>query len=326
MYPWLEWGYPVIQWIQGLGDWLLAPMEIFTFMGTENFYLIVLPVLLWSIDVKLGFRAGVLLITSTSINNLLKLVFSWPRPYWINPEIQAYSTESTSFGLPSGHAQNAVTLWGRIIAATSRRWLQALLALIILFISLSRLYLGVHFPADVLVGWVFGTLLLYAFLRLEKPVGDWIQRIHLRSALLVCVGFSLAFLALGALILNLTAEQEIPAEWTQSPQVAVAAGETFDPRSYDSIVSGAGTLLGLTAGGVLLFRWNQFSAEGTLDKRVLRYLVGTATLGMIFFGLRILFPSDDSLLSIALRYVRYAITGFHVTYSAPRLFVALRLV
>ena len=43
-------GIPVILWFQSLGDWLLGPMKIFSFLGTEDFYLLVLPLVYWGYD------------------------------------------------------------------------------------------------------------------------------------------------------------------------------------------------------------------------------------------------------------------------------------
>ena len=49
-------------WLQGLGSWLYPVMEFFTFMGTENFYLLVLPIILWVFDYYLAFRGGIMLM------------------------------------------------------------------------------------------------------------------------------------------------------------------------------------------------------------------------------------------------------------------------
>src|SRR3990172_5299463 len=62
MNDWLMWGLPVIQFLQSLGDWLVKPMEFFSFLGREEFFLLVLPLLLWCVDVGLGVRAGVILL------------------------------------------------------------------------------------------------------------------------------------------------------------------------------------------------------------------------------------------------------------------------
>ena len=146
-------------WFQNLGEWLYTPMQIFTFMGYQQFYLLFIPVIYWCVDPKLGVRLGIGLMASAAVNGMLKLAFHQPRPYWVDPRVQIYSTES-SFGMPSGHAQNGIVFWG--LLAKKFRTLKSiiLLGLIALFIGISRIYLGVHFLGDVLVGWVAGGLLL----------------------------------------------------------------------------------------------------------------------------------------------------------------------
>ena len=103
MSPWLEWGIPVITWLQGLGDWLIAPMRIITFLGNEEFLLILLPTILWCFDVGLGIRVGMIYIVSGGLSTSLKLLFGTPRPYWVSKEVRALST-ATGFGVPSGHS------------------------------------------------------------------------------------------------------------------------------------------------------------------------------------------------------------------------------
>jgi membrane-associated phospholipid phosphatase len=126
--------------------------------------------MVWCVDASLGLRMGLVLLTSASLNSLLKLAVGWPRPYWVSDQVTAYAYEG-SFGLPSGHAQNSMALWGRMAAGLRRRSWVIGLGLLIFLISLSRLYLGVHFPSDVLAGWLAGGIVLALFLVLEKPVG-----------------------------------------------------------------------------------------------------------------------------------------------------------
>jgi hypothetical protein len=132
----------------------------------------------------------------------LKLAFHLPRPYWIDRRVLALAAES-SYGLPSGHAQDAVAIWGFVAAQLRRPWAWAAALVLVLLISLSRVYLGVHFPTDVLGGWVSGGILLFAFVRWEQPVTAWLRRLNLWPQIALAFGLSLVYLALtgGALAL-----------------------------------------------------------------------------------------------------------------------------
>ena len=175
-----QFGLEMIAALQAL-TWLDVPMRLFTFLGTKEFFIFVLPVIYWCIDARLGIRVAFILLIGTVFNEMLKLAFQGPRPYWISADILALSAEST-FGIPSGHAQTAAGLWGMIALALRRRWAATAAIAVIVLIGVSRLYLGVHFPQDVLAGWVLGGLTLWAFVALWDPVTAWIRRCSLAAA------------------------------------------------------------------------------------------------------------------------------------------------
>ncbi len=323
MNPWLDWGTPLILWLQSLGQGLYGPMAFFTFLGTEEFYLLVLPALYWCLDAGLGLRVGLLLLTSAGLNSALKQAFGWPRPFWVEPQVQALSVEN-SFGLPSGHAQNAVALWGRLGASLRRRWATLGAGLLILLISLSRLYLGVHYPADVLAGWLVGGLLLAAFLRLEAPLARWTRSAPLPGMLGLSLALSLLLLALAGAADAATSGRAIAGPWQQA--YGAQASEPLEvPAAVESALPSAGALFGLAAGATLLFRGRGFDAGGPWSRRGLRFALGVAGVVVVFYGLRALFPSGDSLIPQTLRFLRYTAVGLWIAYGAPRLFQALRL-
>jgi hypothetical protein len=72
------------------------------------------------------------------------------------PVIDAFRLRDLSFGFPSGHTSSAFAVWGGLAVVFRKRWLAWLAPLMIVLIAFSRLYLGVHFLADVLGGAVLG--------------------------------------------------------------------------------------------------------------------------------------------------------------------------
>lgn len=315
MNVWLQWGIPIITWLQGLGDVFLSPMKLFTFLGSEDFFLLVMPALLWCIDIRLGFRIGLILLSSDGINGFLKLSLGFPRPFWVSSDVKALSME-TSFGVPSGHSQTAVAVWGRVAAWLRRGWAYVVLGLLILLISISRLYLGMHFPTDVLAGWIVGGLLLWAFLRFEEPLRARLANTKVTTQIAIAFLVSIAVILLGMAALAIG---PVPsAEWAQA---AANQGIEIDPRSLEGMISTAGALFGFGAGGALLFAWDGFNASGTWWRRVLRYLVGVVGVAVLYFGLKAILPDGVQWL----RYLRYALVTFWVAYLAPRTFVWMRL-
>jgi hypothetical protein len=114
-------GLQVVMWFQSLGLWLSPVMKFFTFLGSTEFYLLVAPALLWCIDSVLGIRLGLYLMINASVNAALKVAIHGPRPYWYSTDVKALGGAETSFGAPSGHAQNAVVVWGTLAARVKTR-------------------------------------------------------------------------------------------------------------------------------------------------------------------------------------------------------------
>lgn len=313
-----------IEWIiaiQSLGGWLELPMRFFTFLGNENFFFLVLPLLYWSVDAGLGLRIGLLLGTSNYLNSILKLLFAAPRPYWVSAQVQAFSHES-SFGIPSGHAQNSAALWGLMAAWLNRPGALILAFLLAFFISFSRLYLGVHFVHDVVLGWLIGYILLLAFLRFWDPVAKWLKGKTLFQQIMIAFVISLFMIAVGFWSTARLEGYVFPAEWANN---ARRAGPLPDPVSVEDTFTSAGALFGLAAGIAWLASRGGYQTSGPLVKRALRYVPGLIGIVILWFGLGQIFPDGETVVPLVLRYVRYALVGFWVTAGAPWLFFHFKL-
>lgn len=170
-----ELSFQLSLYFQSLGDSFRTVMDIFSFMGTEEFYLLIMPLFVWVINYTLGIRLGMMLVLTSSINSFFKYIFHSPRPYWVNTDIKAHAFEN-SFGITSGHSQNPASLFGLLAAQYKRRWLTSTIVIVVFLIGLSRIALGLHFLQDVLSGWTVGLLLLWAFIKLEAPVVNWFNQ------------------------------------------------------------------------------------------------------------------------------------------------------
>src|SRR5687767_14410204 len=111
--------------------------KILSFLGSEQFYLLIMPALLWCVNARLGLRVGVLFLLSANLNGALKLFFHAPRPAWIDTKIIAHAVEA-SFGFPSGHAQNAVAVWGLLAVRAKKPLIWGAALVLAVFIGVSR--------------------------------------------------------------------------------------------------------------------------------------------------------------------------------------------
>ena len=318
----ISFGIDLILHFQAMGEWLETPMVFFSFLGSEDFFLFVLPLVYWCIDAGLGFRIGLILLASTSINGIFKMAMHGPRPYWMSANVQGMASE-TGFGIPSGHAQNAMSVWGIMAARIGRTWAWVAAGAIALLIGVSRLYLGVHFPHDVLFGWLLGALLLWAFLRFWDPVAARLKQMSLRGQVTAAFGASLAIILLAAPVFFLSRGFIVPEEWIANAMRD--GGEAPNPLSLAGAFSAAGTLFGLSAG----FAWDRsrggFSAAGPLGKRVFRYVVGFLGVAILYFGLKAVFPAGEDMLAFVFRYIRYAMVGIWISAGAPWVFSKLQI-
>jgi membrane-associated phospholipid phosphatase len=115
-----------------------------------------------------GIRFTVVCAGGILINQVMKLFFAKPRPELWTRLISEYS-----FSFPSGHAVGSMVVYGFIAyilakeLPTSKRCIYPLASILILAIGFSRLYLGVHYPTDVIAGYGVGVLWLVTCLKIK---------------------------------------------------------------------------------------------------------------------------------------------------------------
>lgn len=125
--------------------------------GTQAYIILLLSAYL-ALDARLGQRLGIFVLVGFYLNFHLKGLVGTERPFLIDPEVARTpeAVPTSGPGFPSGHAQLSVTFWGYAAWWLQRRWCWVLALLVIALISLSRLYLGMHFLVDVVGGLVIG--------------------------------------------------------------------------------------------------------------------------------------------------------------------------
>ncbi len=291
MQPALDWGTGVVLWFQQFSPTLDLPFRGLTFLGGEVFFLLLLPALYWSVDRRLGARLIVLFLISAYLNAAAKTLAAQPRPFDYDSRVKAL-VHAGSGGFPSGHTQHTAVVWGYLCASIRRPAVCVLAAVLMVLVPLSRVYLGVHFPTDLLGGYLLGGLLLWLYLRLEPSLEAWFRR---RGA---------AFQAGTAV--------------TVSAALMLAA-----PAGAPWAMSVGGALCGMGTGFVLERRLVGFKTAAGTGRRLVRVVTGLSVLVLLWSGLRLGF---DGLHPEALfRWVRYAAVGMWGALGAPWLFCAVGL-
>jgi len=160
----LQWGLDCIRLIQG---WASPPltvvMRLITALGSTGVYIAVVCYVYWCVDEKKGLHLGIIALISIWINLSLKWALDQPRPFFSAYDPSVGMISERLGGFPSGHAQNTLVALTIISSWLTRRWAYIAAALICLLVGFSRIYLGVHFPTDVIGGWLIGGILLAAY-------------------------------------------------------------------------------------------------------------------------------------------------------------------
>jgi len=176
-----------------LGDVLFGAV---THLGEELVFMAVAVFVFWCVDKYRGYYLLTVGFVGTVISQFLKILCCIPRPWVIDPTftiVESARAQATGYSFPSGHTQNAVGTFGGIARFTNRTWLRWVMILLALAVSFSRMYLGVHTPLDVGVGFISAVVLLLVLYPLvERMKGN--TRLLLSLAL-VMLGLSAAFWA-----------------------------------------------------------------------------------------------------------------------------------
>ncbi|NLJ81012.1 MAG: phosphatase PAP2 family protein [Firmicutes bacterium] len=270
----------LILWAQGYASpALTAFLKAVTSLGSLEFYMLAIPIIYWVIDKHFGFRFAVFFSLSAYVNSGVKHIFRTARPPL---ELRQIIQEGYSF--PSGHAQGSAAFWGFIALEMKELWASYLALLMVALISFSRIYLGVHWPIDILGGIGIGLVLLLFYNRLaslnpnKAPLPAWI----------------LGSLALAALLFLIHPAGDGPMT--------------------------AGFLLGALLGYRLELLYVDFQEEASLIQNMLKVGIG---LGLLF-GLRLLLKPVTAWLPGNLAVLaRYTLLGLWASLGAPFLFMKL---
>ena len=313
-----EFGIQLIRIFQTLSPTLDGIMNVFTFLGRIEFYMLFITFLYWIVDTSLGFRAFMVLLSTDILGMAFKHLLRQPRPYWISDVDHMGHTE-TSYGIPSTHASDSLSVWAYLAYQIKKRWLWITAILIILLISFSRMYLGVHFPHDVLGGWTIGLVVLWLFIRYEPKVSNWLKSQSTNNQIGIGFVISMVFILIGLMIHWIIAPTSDPVSWAQ---------HATEARTLTSYFTLSGAFFGAAAGYALMKSRAQFQTAGAWVLKLGRYLVGILGVLIALYGLDPLFgliAGDESVLGYILRFIRYGSATFWAMFGAPWIFLKLKL-
>lgn len=306
------WGLETIRAFQGIGSpALTAAMRAFTMLGEPIAYFAIIPFVYWCVDERRGLLVALTVFASNGVNGAIKSALRVPRPFTLDPSVGMIG--ETGFSTPSAHAQNSMALWPTLLlragplSRTRFRALARVAAIALpLLIGTSRVYLGVHYPTDVLAGWAIGAVfsvtalaIIPALAHRARPFLTALENAARKSGK-SARGVKIGAAAVVALALNAVARD----------------------------ASMGGMFFGFASGAVLLNERTERpfrAAAGSVAHKAIRLAIGLAGAAAVFVVLKRVLPGANSPWGEAGRFTRYAATGAWASFVAPVLFTKIGL-
>jgi len=259
----------VLYWLEDIRMPVLNEcMLLITKLGEETAFLVAALIVFWCVDKYKGYYLMAIGFLGTMFTQILKLACRVPRPWVLDPNftiLEQAREAAAGYSFPSGHSQSAVGTFGGIAHTSKNPWVKGVCIAIAVLVPLSRMYIGVHTPADVLVG---SAIALALVIDLKKPVlarKERNMKILIATMLAVAVGF-LLYVSLYPFPLD------------------------FDAHNLESGTKNAYTMLGCLVGVAIVYvaerRYVNFDTKAVWWAQILKIVLGLATVLAIKEGLR----------------------------------------
>ena len=248
--------------------WLNDIMLAITAFGEETAFLIVALIVFWCVDKYKGYYVLGVGLTGTLLSQFMKLLCRIPRPWVLDQKftiVEEAREAATGYSFPSGHTQSAVGTFGSIAAASKKRSVAIMCIAVAVLAGFSRMYLGVHTPADVLVGAAVSVALIFVL----KPLMLGDNKKYIPCVFGVMLALSGAFLAYVELY-------PFPAD--------------LDTHNYESALNNSYTLIGCCAGVLLTWFFDEkklhFETKAVWWAQIIKVIFGLFAVLAVKEGLR----------------------------------------
>ena len=239
-----------------------------TEFGGATLFIAIGLLMFWCVDKRQGYFLLTVGLAGTFLNQLLKIACRVPRPWVKDPDftiVEAARADAGGYSFPSGHSQVAVGTYGGLALCRRETWIRVICTVLAVLVPVSRMYLGVHTPADVVVGGLCALVL-------AVPLWMSFSRVGTAPRLMVPVLAGTA--VLGLTLLGYVSFYPFPPD--------------LDTDNYAEAVKNACSLLGVTLGLAVTWIFDEtylhFPVAAPLWGQVVKLGVGIALVLCILEG------------------------------------------
>ena len=243
-------------------------MLLITKFGEETAFLVLALVVFWCIDKRKGYFILSVGFIGTITSQFMKLMCRVPRP-WVQDKnftiLEEAREAASGYSFPSGHSQSAVGTFGSLASFAKNKWIKWVAITIAVLVPVSRMYIGVHTPWDVLVGSLVSVALIFAL----KPIVFSENKKCLPILLFVMTALAIAY----------TCFVEFYPFPADVDAVNLASGR-----------KNAYTLLGALIGFLVVYtvdeKWLNFSTKAVWWAQIIKVLIGLLLVLAVKSGLK----------------------------------------
>ena len=239
-----------------------------TYFGDEIAFLVAALILFWCVDKRRGYYVLAVGFFGTLANQFLKITCRVPRPWVRDPEftiLEQAREAATGYSFPSGHSQSGVGTFGAIAYTAKNRVVRGLCIAIAVLVPISRMYIGVHYPGDVLVA----SIMALALIVLVRPL------VYKDNGRFIPVIFGVGIILSGAFLAYVECFP-FPVD--------------IDPHNMESAVKNAYTLLGCLLGLVAAYYVDEkklhFPVKAVWWAQILKVVIGLGLVLAVKEGMR----------------------------------------
>jgi len=161
----------------------------------EEVVLFVGPWFVWCLNYKLGSVGLILVSLGELINGVIKWMLRLPRPAWISSRlVNIRGSFEEDYSTPSSHSMLVANAFVYFVWENPLWWVILICVVIIVVVGLSRVFLGVHYPHDIVFGWVISVGFSVSFIYVQKwldTIPDWWSMAWTMGWLLLVLGLLL---------------------------------------------------------------------------------------------------------------------------------------